>query len=234
MTIEDTDILETIIDCCYFEHSREHILQQSTPTFYTYNTIEKIHRIFYDYINYHLPDLTINTSQKTSGKYKILGNLTKNYAYDFEKLLSQKDFTVQRMLPDQTLMTSPDDVYLQRWKLLRNKFLGNIYLHEFHRSDNETELHDHPFDGISIVLDGQLREITPSVESNQHCRIKHIPGTVIYRSAAFPHRLELLTETCTTMFITGPKIQEWGFYADGGWTYWKDFLRAKGIEISTD
>ena len=46
-----------------------------------------------------------------------------------------------------------------------------------------------------------------------------------------PHRIELLEPIgrknnpirCWTVFITGPRVREWGFHCPQGWVHWKRF-----------
>ena len=49
-------------------------------------------------------------------------------------------------------------------------------------------------------------------------------GDIIWRSADFSHRLELLTPWATTLFIVGPRVREWGFWCPKiGWRHWKEY-----------
>jgi hypothetical protein len=43
------------------------------------------------------------------------------------------------------------DPYLTRWFIIRTRLIG-IFLHRFHRSDEDRALHDHPWTFISIIL----------------------------------------------------------------------------------
>jgi len=141
-----------------------------------------------------------------------------------------------------------DNPYLNRWWIIpRNRFL-NIYLHEILRSDDDRALHDHPWWSLSICLHGGMCEHLPGGV----VRIVH-PGDVILRSARAAHRLEIGGARCITVFITGPRIREWGFYCPeaseapplkasdkrsdvesrkaspaGGWRHWKEFTSGDG------
>lgn len=125
--------------------------------------------------------------------------------------------------------------YMRRWWLIpRNKYF-NIYLHNIQRSDDDRALHDHPWWNASLVLRGAYREITP------HCPrgIDRFAGSLTLRRARSAHRLVLVGKLhlvefptphlilgpaeCWTLFITGPRIREWGFYCPQGWRHWKDF-----------
>jgi hypothetical protein len=44
------------------------------------------------------------------------------------------------------------------------------------------------------------------------------------RRARTAHRLELINGPCVTLFVTGPKIREWGFHCPfAGWRHWRDY-----------
>src|SRR3546814_14061660 len=59
------------------------------------------------------------------------------------------------------------------------------------------------------------------------------PGTITFRRAAAAHRLDLAEDIqgqripCWTLFITGPRIREWGFLCPKGWKHWRDFTNPK-------
>ncbi len=118
--------------------------------------------------------------------------------------------------------------YLYRWHLIpRNPFF-NIYLHHFVGDDART-LHDHPWVSLAYQLSGGLYE---EFEKNgeKWCRwIKK--GKWTYRRSTFLHRLELLfkkpRDPVWTIFITGPKIRDWGFQTTGGWVDHLSFLNIK-------
>ncbi len=139
-----------------------------------------------------------------------------------------------KMATNRKINSKPDFViggdYLRRWWVIpRNRFF-NIYLHEICRSDDDRALHDHPWWNVSFVLDGSMLEIMPSAshfpigqQSETSCRSLNY-GALVYRKASAAHRLEVRDgETCRTLFITGPRIREWGFHCPQGWRHWKDF-----------
>ena len=44
------------------------------------------------------------------------------------------------------------------------------------------------------------------------------------RNAKSAHRIVLNACPCMTLFLTGPKIREWGFHCpEKGWVHWRDF-----------
>lgn len=138
--------------------------------------------------------------------------------------------------------------YLRRWWVIpRNRFF-NIYLHNILRSDDDRALHDHPWWSISIILRGGYYEWRPGYEyGTQLGMMWRRPGCIRFRKATDAHRLELEIEPCDyhggwkageqqaveceeykvrpcwTLFITGPRVRDWGFHCPKGWVPWQEF-----------
>lgn len=108
--------------------------------------------------------------------------------------------------------------YLLRWWLLPRNRWFNIYLHCVLRDDDDRVLHDHPWTSLSIVLRGSYREVTP-----RGTRL-YEAGSVIFRTATLPHRLEVVDGPVWTLFITGRRIRDWGFHCPKGWVPWQQFV----------
>lgn len=109
--------------------------------------------------------------------------------------------------------------YLLRWFLIPRNETFNVYYHRFVRDDDDRALHDHPWPSFSLMLAGQCREIT-----QDGSRIVKA-GDGLYRGAEFAHRIELIDgQPCETLFITGPKVRDWGFHCPKGWVDWRDFV----------
>ena len=130
-----------------------------------------------------------------------------------------------------TVAREPDIIiggnYLLRWYVIpRNKYF-NIYLHRFERSDDDRALHDHPWFSVSILLSGCYMEHFKYVSKLRKA------GNVFWRSADTAHRIELVNGPVWTIFITGRKVREWGFYCPQGWRHWKEFTNYYAIGDST-
>lgn len=117
----------------------------------------------------------------------------------------------------------PADPYLRRWWIIpRNKWF-NIYLHHIRKPDDDRALHDHPWWNMSILLRGGYFEMTPSGG-----RLRFAPGIVIRRPTA-AHRLIPWRGDVWTLFVTGPRVREWGFHCPKGWVVWTKFVDPTGI-----
>lgn len=112
------------------------------------------------------------------------------------------------------------DTYMRRWFLVPRNRWFNVYHHELLRDDDDRALHDHPWWSISLCLSGWMTEVLD--DEGNHC-YRVGPGVVRFRRAALAHRLELNSDHCRTLFITGPRIREWGFHCPQGWRHWKEF-----------
>jgi hypothetical protein len=115
-----------------------------------------------------------------------------------------------------------DSPYLKRWWLIpRNRFL-NIYLHQFLVSDDDRALHDHMYFNVSYLLEGVYVEHTIAQGGVQYQR-QYGPGDLRFRLPWTAHRIEV-AHPCWSLFITGPRVRDWGFHCPKGWRHWKDFV----------
>lgn len=109
--------------------------------------------------------------------------------------------------------------YLRRWWAIPRNPFCNVYLHEFTGSDDDRALHDHPWASTSVILQGAYWEHTPEG------RFLRDEGDVVSRAAEALHRVELVHGgTVVTLFMTGPKVRDWGFACPQGWVPWQDFV----------
>jgi len=101
----------------------------------------------------------------------------------------------------------------------------SICLHYFHRGDEDPDCHDHPFAFFSIVLSGGYREYL-----EDKTFILRRPFSVAYRTATHRHRVQLLLPTgCWTLCIKHDAGREWGFYKNGEFIPWRNYIEAKGL-----
>lgn len=127
----------------------------------------------------------------------------------------------QRRPPD-VMIGGAENTYMRRWWLIPRNRWFNIYLHHFLRSDDDRALHDHPWWNLSILLEGRYVEHTISA-GGINIRTERRAGEMKFRRAGAAHRIELVDGPCWTIFITGPRLREWGFHCPGGWVHWRDF-----------
>lgn len=140
--------------------------------------------------------------------------------------------------PPDFVIGGEEDPYLRRWWVIPRNCFFNIYLHHFMRSDDDRALHDHPWVNLSILLDGEYIEHVPGGWALRS------EGQMVLRLPSSAHRVELFRkrapwsggaagwepDTVWTLFITGPRVREWGFLCPKGWRHWKDFTAGKNGE----
>jgi hypothetical protein len=135
------------------------------------------------------------------------------------------DLDEMRAWADSIMARTPDFVigndYLRRWWIIPRNEGCNVYLHHILHSDDDRALHDHPWANTSYLLAGSYVEVTPDGEFVREA------GCIVQREATDAHRLIIPDGGgAVSLFITGPKIREWGFHCPNGWRHWKEFVAA--------
>lgn len=123
--------------------------------------------------------------------------------------------------------------YLTRWEFLSSKFFA-IYLHKFHRSDDNSSLHDHPWNFIAIPLRRGYNDCTYNglrdSEGNPAFNRKRMwPFTIHYRPATHIHFVELIdNKPAWTVIIRFKYIRYWGFWKKGMFTVFHEYFKKHG------
>ncbi len=120
--------------------------------------------------------------------------------------------------------------YMNRyWLLPYNRFGLAVRVHEILRSDDGRVFHDHPWPYLSIILRGGYFEVQPRFSDGMYDgeQMQWRPeGAWLFRRARSWHRLVVPEgQSCWTLFISGPKVQSWGFLvAPKHKVYWREYL----------
>lgn len=140
--------------------------------------------------------------------------------------------------PPDFIVGGQDRPYLLRWWLIPRNPVFNVYLHHFLRDDDDRALHDHPWAWCSILLRGGYIEHTIAAGGVHQRRLREAPSIKL-SGPSRAHRIELLPwwggepgvpasdekAPCWTLFVTGPRVREWGFHCpERGWVRWQDFV----------
>lgn len=126
--------------------------------------------------------------------------------------------------PDVLIGPTKEDPYMRRWWVIpRNKHF-NVYLHHMRHDDDDRAAHDHPWWSISLCLKGYILEKEYHPESKTYTDNHIRKGNFKYRSSSYAHRLVLPEGDAWTLFITGSRKRDWGFYCPKKWVFWKDFV----------
>lgn len=112
-------------------------------------------------------------------------------------------------------------------------FPFRLYLHKFHRSDDDVELHNHPWKwAVSLVLAGGYREERREVDVDGSYHVVErdvMPGNLNWIFHDTFHRVDLYERDAWTLFLVGPRIQDWGFWdrVTEEFTPWQFFVGKK-------
>jgi hypothetical protein len=132
-------------------------------------------------------------------------------------------------------------LYLSRWTLLDlGKHLGRLYLRHIHLSDEDLELHTHPWTwAVALQLVGGYREERRHVVQVNGVPLEEVrvrvcrPGDLVFLRADTAHRVDVLDEAhgSWSLILVGPVTTSWGFWSrfTGEFTPWRDFIRSKGL-----
>lgn len=142
-------------------------------------------------------------------------------------------------LPHRTITGLDGDPYLTRWYLWPGgpRSGGDgvtpnapfaVFIHYFHRSDEDREQHNHPWDvSVALVLAGGY------VEERGDAVRTFGPGSInIIRKDDY-HRVDLLDpkQGSWSLFIAGKNVGSWGFRDDhtGEHIPWHEYLERRNL-----
>lgn len=111
--------------------------------------------------------------------------------------------------------------YLTRYYVFKKPvpWLPSIYIHQFHSSDEDPELHNHPWkSSVSFILKGAYMEHYR--KGDTVFRRSLTPGNLNWIKSDTFHRVDLITPTVWTLFVSGRKIDSWGFWSPITKEYW--------------
>lgn len=115
--------------------------------------------------------------------------------------------------------------YLWRWHIISTRWF-KAYLHKFTGSDWSRDLHDHPKRFISIGLRGSYLEETPQGFTRYDAPwIRTFPAT-------HKHRLSTPWGNCWTLVIVLRTVREWGFWHEGEFIEWRDYVDGEHAHIA--
>lgn len=101
--------------------------------------------------------------------------------------------------------------------------IENIYIHEFVRSD-EDDPHNHPWPNVTVLLRGEYYEDVYNTDGTvTEKTLLRTAGDVVYRDSSAVHAIIETSPDCLTLFITGRKETDWGFWKDGLFIPWESY-----------
>jgi len=125
-------------------------------------------------------------------------------------------------------------MYLFRVKLTPRTPWGQFYLHIFNRGDLDRAPHDHPWSFWTFPLVGYTEETWTVIRAlsgatmiccNHTAKVVR-PWRFHYRPAEYIHRVNdpAAGKKIVTLVWHCPKSREWGFWVDGTWVPWRDYV----------
>ena len=108
-----------------------------------------------------------------------------------------------------------------------------MFLHKFHRGDDDAELHNHPWTwAFALILSGGYIEERRrgAMEGGGPVFIREVrPFSLNLIHFDTFHRVELLEKDAWSLFVAGPREGGWSFWnrATGKLTPWREFIDRK-------
>lgn len=128
----------------------------------------------------------------------------------------------------------------QRWWQKAFSWLPCVYLHRFVSSDEDPELHNHPWKAKSLILSGGYVEErrmpdpllflrTGKTDGYVVIEQTFLPGSVNYLFSDTFHRVRLIESDCWTVIALGEKVQSWGFWSaeTGKFLPWREHAKLR-------
>lgn len=169
--------------------------------------------------------------------YRAIGRYLAARPATVERLLARAHKTPYRHL----------DGYMKRWGLFnpyegpdgkpvpRSWFMSllpSVRIHHILREDDDRDLHDHPWDARTIILDGWYSEERPNPHYEEdpegqprtHLRYRKAGDTAALRFGEYHRITEVSPGGVVTLFITFKYRGTWGFLVDGVKVPWRTYL----------
>ena len=164
-----------------------------------------------------------------------------------------------RLFSKRIISNFAGDPYLVRYTIISTRWF-RLFVHKILRSDDDRDLHDHPWPFWTLILWGRYTEHVPILPVQfMDCKMitksrKFGPGSLIRHRASDCHRLDLEVDwkhkppepgqrygTSTagsfkpvwTLFFAGIRRRDWGFHTPNGWVQWEEYVNSrKGVDVS--
>jgi len=95
----------------------------------------------------------------------------------------------------------------------------SVHSHQYHHGDTSQELHNHPYGwSVSLILWRWYSEERRVGVTNRVIRRIMCAGMINFIGANTFHRVD--THGAWTLFLTGRKTQQWGFWDRHTLQYW--------------
>ena len=118
-------------------------------------------------------------------------------------------------------------LHFRRYRLLQFPWFA-IYVHQICKSDEEADMHDHPWDFNSVILEGSYWESSMTApDFNKVSYQQFYSGDVITHKAEDAHKLRLVSKEVWTLVLTSGRDRYWGYQTSAGWIGHKEYRQLK-------
>lgn len=136
---------------------------------------------------------------------------------------------------------SKEDVYMYRYWLFNpyntdydtysisphKWFPWNIRIHHIMRPDQDRDLHDHPWNAKTFILEGwyvEERFVNKDINDLKYDIERRAGGTASLKYGEYHRIKEISDGGVWTLFISGKYQGTWGFWVNGAKVQWRKYL----------
>lgn len=116
-----------------------------------------------------------------------------------------------------------DTLYLRRWLLYYTRW-GHGFVHKICQDDSDRHLHDHPWDAWLVLLRRGYNEVYTRGGWRDRYVNRFRAPSIRRMQAEHQHAVKLRDGPAWTLCLCGKYRRPWGFWVDGVWQYWRDYL----------
>lgn len=134
---------------------------------------------------------------------------------------------VRRFLLVKEIVSKYGEVHFRRYRLLQTPWFA-IYVHQIRRSDMDLDMHDHPWNFASVILEGAYREASTYPPNFDQIYVRdYYSGDVIEHAAEDAHKLTLVSNEVWTLVFTSGRTRYWGYQTKAGWVGHEEYRQLK-------
>lgn len=121
----------------------------------------------------------------------------------------------RRMFRRLTLIGPVGDPFLERVGI--DVRLFGLFAHRILGPDPGLDLHDHPWEFVTVVVRGGYNELFASARTPERARHRRWARWTVHRfRQTDAHRITTVEPGTLTLVFRGPKNRRWGFYPPAG------------------
>lgn len=165
-----------------------------------------------------------------------------------------------QFLPKREVIGQAECPLLYRWTLLKVGHMphpnrgelvhsrAKVMLHHFLPESRDRDVHDHPWQFVTVVLKGYYDDVSRCPVCKDENRVVRCvecggrgfkiermkAGMVRYRPTTHAHQTYAGPNGCWTLVIAGPIERMWGFFIEGKWLPWHEYEDKYGSGMRCD